>query len=113
MGVRYLIMGTTKDPAAYRSLGDEMTATVKANEPGTKRYNWFVSDDGHFVNEETFEDTAAMGAHIGAAQESGAFDRYMGLVEIEGVHVLGKVDEQAREMLAAFGARHYTKSRSI
>jgi quinol monooxygenase YgiN len=113
MGVRYIIMGTTKDPAAYRSLADEMTATVKANEPGTKRYTWFVSEDGHFVNEEAFEDTAAMGAHIGAAQESGALDRYMGLVDISGVHVLGKVDEQAKEMLAAFGASHYAKAGSI
>jgi quinol monooxygenase YgiN len=110
--VRFIIAGTVKDGqvGAFADLGSRMSAAVAANEPGTTTYNWFISDDGSFINEDGYTDSAALGAHLGRAQESGLLDEYVGLVDITGVHVLGDVDDAAKGMLEAFGAVHYSQT---
>ena len=109
--VRFIITGAVKDgqEEAFADVGSRMSASVAANEPGTTTYNWFISDDGSFINEDGFTDSAALGAHLGSAQESGLLDEYVALIDISGVHVLGDVDDAAKGMLEAFGAVHYSQ----
>ena len=113
--VRFIITGTVKDGQveAFADLGARMFASVSANEPGTTTYNWFISDDGSFVNEDAYTDSAALGAHLGSAQESGVLGEYVALTEITGVHVLGDVDDAAKGMLEAFGAVHYSQTQAL
>ena len=106
--IRLVITSTVKDRAAFADVSQRMLANVKANEPGTTVYNWFVSEDGHAINDDEYTSTEALGAHVGAAQEAGLLDEWMALVDITGVHVLGEVDDAAKEMLEAFGAVHYS-----
>lgn len=101
---RVVIMGTVEDKAAFVELGQRMVAHVQANDPGTTLYNWFISEDGHFVNEDEYASTE----DFGAAQQAGLLDEWMGIVEITGVHVLGDIDEAAKDMLADFGPVHYS-----
>jgi quinol monooxygenase YgiN len=110
--VRFVITGKVKDGQveAFADLGERMSASVAANEPGTTTYNWFVSDDGSFVNEDSYTDSAALGTHLGNAQESGLLGEYVALADITGVHVLGDVDDAAKGMLEAFGAVHYSQT---
>ncbi len=110
---RVVITGTVEDPAAFVDLGERMLANVRANDPGTTVYNWFVSEDGHCVNEDGYSSTEDWAAHFGSAQEQGFIDEFMGLVNISAVHVLGDVDAAAKEMLAPFGAVHYSQKASL
>ena len=110
---RIVIPGSVEDPAAFSELGKRMLANVQANDPGTTVYNWYVSDDGHFINEDGYTSTEAFGAHFGSAQEHGLVDEWMGMVNIAGVHVLGDVDDAGKEMLASFGPVHYSETVSL
>lgn len=110
--VRFIIMGQVKDgdEDRFRDLASRMTDYVRDEEAGgTIVYKWFLSDDGGTINQDAYSSSEAFGAHLANAQESGLLDEFMGALDIKGVHVLGDVDDAAREMLAAFGAVHYSK----
>lgn len=113
--VRFIITGKAKDghAAGIADLGARMSASVRENEPETTTYNWFIADDGSFVNEDEYASSEALGAHLGNAQESGLLDEYVSTVDITGVHVLGDVDDAAKGMLEAFGAVHYSKTQGL
>ena len=113
--VRFIITGTVKDGQleAFADLAARMSASVSANEPDTKTYSWFVSDDGSFVNEDEYTSSAALGTHLGNAQENGHLGEYVALAEITAVHVLGEVDDAAKGMLEAFGAVHYSQTQGL
>ncbi len=113
--VRFIITGKAKDgqAAALADLGARMFASVRENEPDTTTYNWFISDDGSFVNEDEYASSDALGTHLGNAQESGLLGEYVATVDISGVHVLGDVDDAAKGMLEAFGAVHYSKAQGL
>jgi quinol monooxygenase YgiN len=104
---RLMIFGKVKDGQAdaFRELAAGQIEKVKATEPGTNVYNWFIGDDGSFVNEDGYTDAAALLTHLGNGTASGFLDTYMGMVDIERVQVLGTVtDPAAVEALAGFGA---------
>jgi quinol monooxygenase YgiN len=113
--VRFIITGKVKDGQveALADLGARMFSSVRANEPDTTTYSWYISDDGSFVNEDSYTDSAALGVHLGNLQESGLLAEYVALAEISGVHVLGDVDDAAKGMLEAFGAVHYSKTQGL
>lgn len=113
--VRFIITGKVKDGSvdALRDLADRMSASVSANEPETTTYNWFIGADGSFVNEDVYASSAALGTHLSNAQESGLLGEYVELNDITGVHVLGDVDDDAKGMLEAFGAVHYSKTHGL
>jgi len=113
--VRFIITGSVKDGQvdAFKDLASRMSASVKGNEPDTTTYNWFISDDGSFINEDEYASTEALGAHLGNATANGLLDEYMGLAEISAVHVLGDVDDAAKGILEAFGAVHYSNTHGL
>ena len=110
--VRFIIIAKAKDgqAEALADLAKRMFANVRENEPGTTTYNWFIADDGAFVNEDEYASSDALGAHLASAQEKGFLDEYMGIADITSVHVLGDVDDAAKGMLEAFGAVHYSQA---
>ena len=113
--VRFSIHGRAKDGSgdAYRDLAGRMTGFVKENEPGTTRYDWYLADDGATLNVDHYADSDALGTHLGNAQEQGFLDDFMATIDIEGVHVIGQVDDAAREMLAPFGPVYYEQVQSL
>jgi quinol monooxygenase YgiN len=49
----------------YRSASARMRDAVQRAEPGTTRYDWWLSDDGkRGFNIETFADSAALAVHM-------------------------------------------------
>ena len=108
MSIRLILHGKVKDgmTEVFKEAGAAMTAASK-EEPGTTTYQWFLSDDGHFMNYDVYDDEAAFFAHFGAATESGNADKYMGAADFEGVMVLDPVNDEMKAGLADFGAVHY------
>lgn len=108
MSIRLVLHGKVKDGMLedFKAVGADMVAAAEG-EAGTTTYQWYVSEDGHFVNEDVYEDEAALFAHVGGLTESGMMDRYMGSMDLAGVLVLDPVNDEAKEALAAFGAVHY------
>lgn len=113
--VRFSFHGMAKDGSgdAFRDLARRMTASVRENEPGTKRYDWYLAENGATLNVDHYADSDALGAHLGNMQEQGFLDEFMATIDIEGVHVVGEVDDAAKEMLAAFGPVHYQQVQSL
>lgn len=64
-------------------------------------------------NRDEYTSTEAFAAHLGSAQENGFIDEWMEMVDNSDVHVLGDVDDAAKEMLAAFGPVHYSQAASL
>jgi quinol monooxygenase YgiN len=114
-GFRIFISGTVKDGKveAFRDLGRRMSEQVAANEPGTTLYDWHVSDEGGFVNDDGYVDDAAFLTHFGSAQEAGHIDEYVSLVDIDRVMVFGEPGDAAREALVPFGAVYYETFQSL
>lgn len=109
--VRYAILSSLKDGdvEGLRDFAGRATAMVKEKDPGTTIYNWMVSEDGSMViNEDGFDSTESLLAHLANMAEAGYIDEFMARVEVQAVRVLGEVDDAAREALAAFGAQHYS-----
>jgi quinol monooxygenase YgiN len=108
MTIRLILYGKVKDgmTEAFKDAGAQMTAAAN-DEPGTTTYRWYLSEDGHFVNEDVYTDEAALFAHVGAATESGMMNDYTGSMDLAGVMVLDPVNDEAKEALAAFAATHY------
>jgi quinol monooxygenase YgiN len=112
---RIFISGSVKDGnvEAFRDLGRRMSEHVAGNEPGTTVYDWHVSDEGGFVNDDVYADGAAFLTHFGRAQEGGFIDEYVGLIDIGSVMVFGEPGDAAREVLAGFGAVYYETFQSL
>ncbi len=109
MSIRLILYGKVKDGMMddFKAAGADMVAAAEG-EAGTTTYKWYVSDDGHFVNEDVYDDEAAFFAHFGAATEAGHVDRYMGSMDLAGVMALDPVNEEMAGALAGFGATLYT-----
>jgi hypothetical protein len=108
MSIRLVLYGKVKDGMTdgFKDVGTRMIGAAEG-EPGTTTYKWFLSEDGHFVNEDIYTDEAALFAHVGGLTESGLMNEYMGSMDLAGVMVLDPVNDAAKEALAAFAATHY------
>lgn len=90
---------------AFRALMAEMVASTKA-ERGTLVYEWFLADDGRTCTiREHFVDTAAYKEHSDNFGKHFA-DRFLPLVEIQGMTVFGNADDEARERLSGLAPRY-------
>jgi quinol monooxygenase YgiN len=103
MAIEILLMGNIKDAEAYRAVSEQM-CTAAENEPGTLRYEWHASPDGKSINIDVYRDADAFLAHFGAANESGALDKFMAAIDLERVEVIGEVSEEAGAVLGDLNA---------
>ena len=104
---RVFVSGRVSDVAAFRKLHKRISVYMKQHEPGTSVYNWFVSDDGLYVNEDGYADDDAFLSHIGNAQEQGFYDEVLGLTEVDSISVLGDAGESVLHALRDFSPRNY------
>lgn len=65
------------------------------------------------MTEDEYASPDALRVHLGIAQDNGTLGEYVALSDIAAVHVLGDVDDAARDMLEAFGAVHYSKTHGL
>lgn len=93
---------------ALNDLIADMSAATKADEPGTLNYEWFISEDNESCHiYERYADGAAALQHIEAFGEKFA-DRFMALLEPQGLKIYGDTDGAVKAALAALGARFHT-----
>jgi quinol monooxygenase YgiN len=82
-----------------RSLMQEMVESTRA-EPGTRGYEWFVSDDGDVVHFcERYADSAAALAHAGTFGERFA-ERFLATVTPTRFTVMGTPTEDVKAALS-------------
>jgi hypothetical protein len=97
--------GSITDLEGYKAAGERMRAHVNEHEPGVTRYDWYVSTDrSSFLNVDVFASSEVFLEHMGAAQERGDLDAFMGSIDVTRVEVLGSPSEGAKAALDGFGA---------
>ena len=80
-----------------------MIDAVAANEPGTRIYEAYISEDGracYFVEE--YQDSAAVEAHM--ANIGDLIPPMLETAQITSGHILGDISGELKEMLTPFGA---------
>ena len=88
----------------FRKMVDELTNSVEAEEPGTRSYEWFLSDDGaDCYLTEVYADSDGLMAHL--AHIGPALGPLLAIAPTSEVLVFGSVNAQAKEALEGFGAR--------
>ena len=89
----------------FKQLMEEMVAGTNS-EPGTRNYEWYISDDEGTVHIfEKYESSEAMITHVKGFLEKWAA-RFMGCVDPTRFTVYGNPSEAARELLAPFGGTY-------
>ena len=79
---------------------------VKANEPGTLGYQWFLAEDGkRCLVHEAFRDSEALMAHL--AHVGPTLPDLLAVAPITRVEVLGSASDAARAALTQLGAVHF------
>ena len=90
---------------AARDLMKEMVAATE-QEPGTERYEWFVSSDGMACHtNERYADSAAVLVHLGNFGSKFA-ERFLACFEPTSLSVYGAPSPEARAALDGFGATY-------
>ena len=91
--------------ATFKTLMEEMVAGTSA-EPGTRNYEWYISDDGGTVHLwEKYADSEAMIAHVNGFMEKWA-ERFLACIDVTRFTVYGDPSPGARELLAGFGGTY-------
>ncbi|MEO8505912.1 MAG: antibiotic biosynthesis monooxygenase [Acidobacteriota bacterium] len=90
--------------AAAQEIAREIAGLVEREEPRTFNYEWHVSADGsEFVLTEHYPDSDAYVPHL--PRVGPLLDRLLAIARIDGMLVLGDVDERVHAALAPLGAR--------
>jgi quinol monooxygenase YgiN len=84
----------------------DCAANVKATEPGTSRYESFISEDGkEMVFLETYADSDAVLAHATNPVNSG--NQLLSIAQLTSLELFGDPSPQVRAALEPFGAKFY------
>ncbi len=90
---------------AFKMTAGEIIELVKAREPGTLNYWWYVSpDETRVILYEKFEDSAALVAHAAGQTVQERLPELLDSSDITRFEVFGEPDAAAAEVLAGFGA---------
>ncbi len=83
-----------------KTLMNEMVEATQENEPDTKNYEWFISDDGKSCHiYERYTDSAATMKHLGTFGERFA-ERFFAALEPTKFVIYGAPNEEVRQALA-------------
>ena len=89
---------------AAQAIAREIATLVEREEPRTLNYEWHVSADGsEFVLTEQYPDSDAYVPHL--PRVGPILDRLLEIARLDGMLVLGDVDERVHAALAPLGAR--------
>jgi quinol monooxygenase YgiN len=106
--VAWMVEGTLKPGKLddLKTLLDEMVAGT-SEEPGTRNYEWYISEDGTKVHGwEKYADSAATLEHVKGFGEKWA-DRFMDCLDMTGFSVYGTPDDSVKEYIAGWGPQYY------
>lgn len=99
--ITLLVEFAVKDGAtdAYRAASANLRSFVDGSEPGTVRYDWWLSDDGRRgFNIEVFRDSDALAHHMrNTADKTGDL---LAAADVVRVEVLGDLTDAGREAIA-------------
>ena len=105
--VSYVVEFTINDGKLeeFKAKSASYIEAVKANEPGTLGYQWFLAEDGkRCLVHEVFRDSAALMAHLELVGPT--LPNLLAIAPITRVEVLGSASGAARAALAQLGAVH-------
>jgi quinol monooxygenase YgiN len=82
-----------------------------ANEPGTLTYDWhYAEEQGSLVVLESYADSSAHLAHMGADGNGELMGSLMGLIDSLEFYVLGEPTAEHAEALAGIPGAHFTSA---
>jgi quinol monooxygenase YgiN len=91
---------------AFKAVAREITASVEAEEPRTRSYEWYLSDDGaEGYLTEVMSDSDAFMAHLANVGQS--VGPLYAIASIADMLVFGSPNAQVRDVLAGAGARFF------
>jgi quinol monooxygenase YgiN len=106
--ISYVVQWAIKDGQleAFKSKADGFIEAVKAKEPGTLAYQWWIAEDGrHCLLHETFESSEALLTHLGNVGPS--LPDLLEIAPASRMEVYGDASPDVREALAGFDAAHF------
>lgn len=106
-----IAIGVVTDPAGFADLIEKATAIVRAELPGTERYEFhFDQQAGRFVGLETYRDDEAVLQHAGRMAEAGMLERVQRCARFEGGFLLGDVGPEVQAALEPMGFQFFPVS---
>jgi quinol monooxygenase YgiN len=92
----------------YKKLIQEMSRTVKANEPDTINYQFYLNEDQtKCVVHETYVNSDAALAHDNGVPSRTILPRIFSLAKISRFDVYGNPNEELQKSLVSFGAETF------
>lgn len=89
----------------FKKMADWFIERTEADEPGTKRYEWFMSaDDTKCYLHEGFDDSKGLVAHAGGPNVQGHIGELLETCDITRFEAFGIPDKEATAVLEGFGA---------
>ena len=87
----------------FKGIVEELVQSTR-NEPNTRAYEWFLSEDNSSCHVcERYADSAATLAHLGTFGEKFG-ERFMTMVDIKSFTVYGAPNDEVKAVLGGFGA---------
>lgn len=105
--INYVVEFTVKDGRLddFKEMADWFATECEAAEPGTKTYEWYLSDDNtKCYLHEGFANSAGLVAHAGGPRVQGRIGDLLDTADITRFEVYGNPDAAAKEVLDGFGA---------
>lgn len=112
--INYVVEFTVKDGRLddFKQMAGWFIEQCEAEEPGTKTYQWYLSDDQTMAYlHESFDDSAGLVAHAGGPRVQGRIGDLLDTADITRFEAYGNPDATAQSVLDEFGAtvfRHHS-----
>jgi quinol monooxygenase YgiN len=92
----------------FKRLGEEMSEAVENNEPGTKRYQFFLNDDQtQCVVNESYVNLEAALAHLKSVASQTILPKIFDACKINRFEVFGEINDDLMKALAQMGGVNY------
>ncbi len=93
----------------YRQLIQEMIKLVRANEPDTIEYKFYLSKDGSkCIVHETYKNSKAALDHNNGIASQTILPKIFGISKLDRIDAYGNPDQELQKILTNFGAQIYT-----
>ncbi len=97
----------------FRKELNALIDNVRANEPGTSKYEWFCDADNNVIVREWFASSAAAIPHFTGNSAAKHFPALLAHVDDASIDVTGTPTGVAKEVLDQFGAKYHTRMTGI
>ncbi len=98
---------------AFRNELTALLDNVRANEPGTQKYEWYSDADNNVVVREWFANSQAAVPHFTGASAAKHFPALLAHVDDVGIDVTGSPTGVVKDVLDQFGAKYHTRMSGI